>query len=162
MWAVAVGCLPASPQPGVRWLLNILCLVCWPLQGTPPCCLNDCSSSVFLLIELTPAPLKNTKNFSLIPIDDLCFLLLLGVGMTPILSIIFVHTPKQLFKSMNGTCISMAASFLCKKCILNKQARNQRCRMMMRRITSLLRASWSSCLSFSLRNTWMTGSWKKH
>lgn len=53
----------------------------------------------------------------------------------------------------NSTCMVIIPFLSCKYCFLIKQARNHLCRMMMRLITSLWRASWSICLSDSFKNT---------
>lgn len=81
--------------------------------------------------------------------DECCYCPVVSMRRFPI---VFYFT---VFYTINDTCIIIVASFFCRKCNLIRQPRNQRCRMMMWRITSLLRVSWSSCLSFSLRNTWV-------
>lgn len=118
--------------------LSIFRLKSWPLEWTSPCRLDHGSSSVLLLVKFSPASLKcGFKSLPPIPLSS--------------------YLQKSFFFwwyfQWNGTCIIVVASRLCRKCNRIKQERNHRCRMMMRRMTSLVRVSRSSCLSFSLRNT---------
>lgn len=116
-----------------------------PLQAARPCRLDHCCGSILLLIIFSPASLKKDLN----PYNRLCY---------PQIEKNLLACSSRWNFQWKGTCIIVVASRLCRKCNLIKQVRNHRCRMMMRRITSLVRVSRSSCLSFSLRNTWV---WKR-
>lgn len=128
--------IPVPSKSSLWRRLSIFCLQRWSLEWTSPCRLDHCSSSVLLLIKFSPAFLKYGINLDNFLISKEILSLLTGW-----------------YIQSNGTCIIVVASRFCRKCIRIKQERNHRCRMMMRRITSLLRVSRSSCLSFSLRNT---------
>lgn len=66
----------------------------------------------------------------------------------------FCKVPSQpQVNQTKGTCMVIIPFLSRRYCFLIRQARNHLCRMMMRRITSLWRASWSVCLSDSFKNT---------